>query len=110
MTSGWPTTRQESPTSSAMGCVGYNLRAGRALAPLVGHAIVKQLSGAIMSQDSFIPVATNARSRSDLIERGFTRQPLRVDLDIARSLEALSHAAWSVPKDKYYDGGTGIVP
>ncbi len=57
-----------------------------------------------MGQDSFIPVATNARSRSDLVERGFSRQPLRVDVDIARSLEALSHAAWSVPKDKYYDG------
>jgi len=58
-----------------------------------------------MGQESFIPVATNARSRSDLVERGFSRQPLRVDVDIARSLEALSHAAWSIPKDKYYDGG-----
>src|SRR5947199_10764200 len=76
-----------------------------ALAVLVGHAIVKHLSGAIMGQDSFIPVATNARSRSDLVERGFSRQPLRVDVDIARSLEALSHAAWAIPKDKYYDGG-----
>jgi hypothetical protein len=84
-----------------MGCVGYNLRARMALAVLVGHAIVKHLSGAIMGQDSFIPVATNAKSRSDLVERGFSRQPLRVDVDIARSLEALSHAAWSVPKDKY---------
>src|SRR6516165_12647452 len=89
-----------------MGCVGYNLRARMALAALVGHAIVKHLFiGAIMGQDSFIPVATNARSRSDLVERGFSRQPLRVDIGIARSLEALSHAAWSVPKDKYYDGG-----
>lgn len=78
-----------------MGCVGYNLRARMALAVLVGHAIVKHLSGAIMGQDSFIPVATNASSRSDLVERGFSRQPLRVDVDIARSLEALSHAAWS---------------
>jgi len=58
-----------------------------------------------MGQDSLIQVATNARSRSDLVERGFSRQPLKVDVDIARSLEALSHAAWSVPKDKYYDGG-----
>jgi hypothetical protein len=41
-----------------MGCVGYNLRARMALAVLVGHAIVKHLSGAIMGQDSFIPVAT----------------------------------------------------
>src|SRR5258708_26790840 len=88
-----------------MGCVGYNLRARMALAVLVGHAIVKHLSGAIMGQDSFIPVATNARSRSDLVERGFSRQPLRVDVDISRSLQALSHAACSVPKDKYFDGG-----
>ncbi|MGA9807976.1 MAG: hypothetical protein WBQ56_09825, partial [Candidatus Sulfotelmatobacter sp.] len=75
-----------------------------ALAVLVGHAVVEHLSGAIMGQDSFLPVATNAKSRSDLVERGFSRQPLRVDVDIARSLEALSHAAWSVPKDKYYEG------
>src|SRR5438128_1188449 len=58
-----------------------------------------------MSQDSLIPVANNAKSRNDLIERGFSRQPLRIDVDIARSLEALAHAAWSIPKDKYYDGG-----
>src|ERR1700693_438532 len=58
-----------------------------------------------MGQDSFIPVATNARSRNDLVERGFSRQPLRVDVDIARTLEALSHAAWSIPRDKYYEGG-----
>jgi hypothetical protein len=56
-----------------MGCVGYNLRARMALAVLVGHAIVKHSSGAIMGQDSFIPVASNARSRSDLVERGFSR-------------------------------------
>jgi len=58
-----------------------------------------------MGQDSFIPVATNARSRNDLLERGFSPQPLRVDVDIARTLEAFSHAAWSIPRDKYYDGG-----
>jgi hypothetical protein len=58
-----------------------------------------------MSQDSVIPVANNAESQNDLIERGFSRQPLRIDVDIAGSLEALAHAAWSIPKDKYYDGG-----
>ncbi len=58
-----------------------------------------------MGQDSFIRVATNARARKDLTERGFSRQPLRIDADIARSLEALAHAAWSIPRDKYYDGG-----
>jgi hypothetical protein len=67
--------------------------------------MVEHLSGASMDSDSFIPVATNARSRDELVERGFSRQPLRVDVDIARSLDALSHAAWSIPKDKYYAGG-----
>jgi hypothetical protein len=36
-----------------------------------------------MSQDSVIPVANNAKSHNDLIERGFSRQPLRIDVDIA---------------------------
>ena len=58
-----------------------------------------------MNQNNFISVVTNARSRNELLERGFSRQPLRVDLDIARALEAFSHAAWSIPRDKYYEGG-----
>jgi hypothetical protein len=58
-----------------------------------------------MSQDDFIPVEANMRSRGDLLERGFTRQPLRVDLDVARTLDAMAHAAWSIPRDKYYEGG-----
>jgi hypothetical protein len=59
----------------------------------------------VMSKDSFIPVASNARSRNDLVERGFSRQPLRIDVDVARALEELAHAAWSIPRDKYYEGG-----
>ena len=58
-----------------------------------------------MTQDPFIPVETNTRSQDDLIERGFSRQPLRVDEDVARTFDALSHAAWSIPRDKYYEGG-----
>lgn len=58
-----------------------------------------------MPQDSFIPVEANAKSRNDLVEWGFSRQPLRIDLDVARTLEILAHAAWSVPRDRYYDGG-----
>jgi hypothetical protein len=61
--------------------------------------------GAIMEQDGFIPVATDSRLRNEIIERGFSRQPLTIDLDVARALEALSHAAWSIPRDKYYEGG-----
>src|SRR3979490_3073395 len=59
----------------------------------------------MMGQHNCIPVETDARSRNDLVERGFSRQPLRVDVDIARTLEELAHAAWSIPRDKYYDGG-----
>src|ERR1700693_621156 len=58
-----------------------------------------------MAEDSFIPVATNTRSRNALVERGFSRQPLSVDIDVARALDELSHAAWSIPRDKYYEGG-----
>jgi hypothetical protein len=58
-----------------------------------------------MSQDSFIPIEVNARSRNDLVDRGFSRQPLRIDADVARAMDELSHAAWSIPRDKYYEGG-----
>ncbi len=58
-----------------------------------------------MGQDNFIPVEANAQSRKDLVERGFSRQPPRIDVDIARALNELSHAAWSIPRDKYYEGG-----
>ena len=58
-----------------------------------------------MSQHSFVPVEPNAKSQNDLVTRGFTHQPLRVDLEVARALEELAHAAWSIPRDKYYDGG-----
>jgi hypothetical protein len=58
-----------------------------------------------MSQAVFIASKINARARNDLVERGFTRQPLRVDVDIARTLQELANAAWSVKRDKYYEGG-----
>ena len=58
-----------------------------------------------MGSDPFIAVEPNLSARSDLVERGFSRRPLRLDLDIARALDALSHAVWSVPRDKYYEGG-----
>lgn len=54
---------------------------------------------------AFIPMQANARSRADILERGYSRQPLMIDEDVARSLDALSHAAWSVPRDTYYQGG-----
>jgi hypothetical protein len=59
----------------------------------------------ITDQDTLVSITSNERSRTDILERGFSRQPLHIDEDIARSLDALSHAAWSVPRDKYYAGG-----
>lgn len=58
-----------------------------------------------MQQDHFIPVRPNTKSRADLVERGFSRQPLNIDVDVARALDTFSHAAWSLPRDKYYEGG-----
>jgi hypothetical protein len=58
-----------------------------------------------MSRDCFIPVQADVRSQDDLVTLGYSRQPLRIDLDIALALETLAHAAWSVPRDKYYEGG-----
>ena len=58
-----------------------------------------------MTPDSFIPVEENAKARKDILESGFSRQPLRIDLDVAGTLEILAHAAWSVPRDRYYEEG-----
>ncbi len=58
-----------------------------------------------MSEETFVPVTGNPESRYEIVERGFSRQPLRIDVDIARSLQELAHAAWSIPRDKYYQGG-----
>ena len=53
----------------------------------------------------FVPVVIDTQAREDLEERGFTHRPLIVDLDIARALSELAHAAWSLPRDQYYEGG-----
>jgi hypothetical protein len=58
-----------------------------------------------MVQGNFIPVEVNDRVRNEIVERGFSRRPLRLDVDIARALDTLSHAAWSMSRDKYYEGG-----
>jgi hypothetical protein len=62
-------------------------------------------SGIVMDEDSFIAVASDGRLRGELLERGFSRRALRVDLDIARAMDELARAAWSMPRDRYYDGG-----
>jgi hypothetical protein len=60
------------------------------------RSTVEHLSGAIMDQGGFIPVATNARLRNNLVERAFSRQPPRVDADVARSLESYPTRPWSI--------------
>ena len=58
-----------------------------------------------MRDNGFISVVTDGRARDEIRENGFTRRRLTVDLDIARALGELAHAAWSMPRDQYYDGG-----
>ena len=57
------------------------------------------------SVDSVIPVEPQPQPRSDLVEHGFTRRPLAIDIDVAHALADLAHAAWSIERDRYYDGG-----
>src|SRR5580704_8072222 len=58
-----------------------------------------------MHEDAFVSVVADRQAREEILERGFTRRPLWIDVDVARALDALGHAAWSVPKDQYYEGG-----
>ena len=58
-----------------------------------------------MHEDAFVSVVTDTRAREEILEQGFTRRPLSVDVDVARALGELAHAAWSLPKDQYYEGG-----
>ena len=58
-----------------------------------------------MHEDAFVSVVADTRAREEILEQGFTRRPLSVDLDVARALGELAHAAWSVPRDQYYEGG-----
>jgi hypothetical protein len=58
-----------------------------------------------MHEDDFVPVVRDARAAEEIRQRGFARRPLRIDVDMARALGDLAHAAWSLPKDQYYEGG-----
>jgi hypothetical protein len=55
-----------------------------------------------MQDTGFVPVARDTLARDELLERGFTRRPIGVDRDVARSFAELAEAAWSLPKDQYY--------
>jgi hypothetical protein len=59
-----------------------------------------------MNNNGFVAATADTRARQDILDQGFTRRPLRVDLDIARALGRLAHAAWSMPRDQYYESGT----
>jgi hypothetical protein len=58
-----------------------------------------------MHEDAFVSVVADSRAREEIFEQGFTRRPLCIDVDVARALGALAHAAWFLPKDQYYEGG-----
>jgi hypothetical protein len=53
----------------------------------------------------FVPAVIDSQARQDLAERGYTHRPLVVDRDVALALSELAHAAWSLPRDQYYEGG-----
>jgi hypothetical protein len=58
------------------------------------------------NNNGFVAAVADTQAREDILQQGFTRRPLRVDLDIARALGELAHAAWSMPRDQYYESGT----
>jgi hypothetical protein len=58
-----------------------------------------------MQRRAFVPASANHKSQQDIIGRGFSRQTLRIDADVARALGELSHAAWTVQRDQYYETG-----
>ena len=58
-----------------------------------------------MHEDTFVSVVADSRAREEILEQGFTRRPLSVDRDVARTLGDLAHAAWCLPADQYYQTG-----
>ena|SRR5579862_692037 len=58
-----------------------------------------------MHERAFVPVVADPRARQEILEHGFTRRSLVVDAEVARALAELAHAAWSLPKDQYYEDG-----
>ncbi len=58
-----------------------------------------------MHEDAVVPVVADTQAREEILAQGFTRRPLSVDVDVARTLGELAHAAWTLPKDQYYQQG-----
>jgi hypothetical protein len=59
-----------------------------------------------MNDGGFVSVPMDSTARDEIREHGFTRRRLSIDLEVARALGDLAHAAWSLPKDQYYEEGT----
>ena len=59
-----------------------------------------------MNDGVFVPARMDMRRREEILDRGYTRRPLNIDEDVARALAELATAAWSMPRDQYYDAGT----
>lgn len=58
-----------------------------------------------MHEDAFVSVVADDQARKEILEQGFTRRPLCVDVDVAQALGALANEAWLLPKDQYYELG-----
>jgi hypothetical protein len=58
-----------------------------------------------MNGNDFVSAVADTRARDEILKQGFTHRPLTVDVDVARALSELAHAAWELPRDQYYDGG-----
>ena len=58
-----------------------------------------------MHAGALVSAAADGRAREELLEHGYTRRRLCVDQDVARALDDLAHAAWSLPRDQYYPSG-----
>lgn len=58
-----------------------------------------------MQSPVLVPTPANHKSQRDINERGYSRQPLCIDADVAGALGELAHAAWTVPRDQYYQAG-----
>ena len=58
-----------------------------------------------MYEGALVATTADTRAREEILEHGYTRRPLRVDRDVALALDDLAHAAWSLPRDQYYQAG-----
>jgi hypothetical protein len=54
---------------------------------------------------SIVSATPDLEARADICGRGFTRRVLPFDVDIARALADMAHAAWGLPRDQYYESG-----